>query len=143
MSNKFDYSNLSGDWYNRIGLQVNLIPAQDGSLKGKLYDDKKAYDLTGRFDTDPPSGDGASVGWVVTRPNVVKPTEHNNTTTWSGQYFDWNGGVESIAASWLLTQSTIARKSWNSTNVGNDLFTREKPSDAEIAKAKAVLFGRQ
>jgi hypothetical protein len=82
---------------------------------------------------------GLSVGWVVTFRNRKLNT--HSTTTWSGQYFDGDGGDERILTHWLLTSSTAPGSVWNLTNVGHDTFTRNKPGATEIVKAQALTVG--
>jgi hypothetical protein len=134
-------SGLSGDWYNQLGSKTTLIADGSGGLSGTYCSAvgtaQDFYILTGRYDADPPSDKGVSVGWVVTWRNS-KLNAHS-TTTWSGQYFD--GGNERILTQWLLTSSTAPSDVWSSTNIGNDTFTRNKPSAAEIAKARALTLG--
>jgi hypothetical protein len=138
MSELVDWKKLSGDWYNRLGSKMTLTADENGGLCGKYNSAvgkaEDFYILTGRFDASPPSNRGVSVGWVVTFRNRM--LNAHSTTTWSGQYFD--GGDERILTHWLLTSSTAPSTVWNSTNVGHEAFTRNKPSAAEIAKAQAL-----
>ncbi|KDR76831.1 hypothetical protein GALMADRAFT_1328802, partial [Galerina marginata CBS 339.88] len=149
MSKKFGIETLSGDWYNQLGSTVHFAVDLNGGLVGKYISAvghaEDGYRLNGRFDADPPAGEGVSLGWTVNWRNVLPDGTVNNahsTTTWSGQYFDESSSVgERIVTNWLLTQSTDPSDIWNSTNVGNDAFTRIMPSAAEISKAKALSFG--
>ncbi|KDR76656.1 hypothetical protein GALMADRAFT_96391 [Galerina marginata CBS 339.88] len=147
MGNKFNFKALSGDWHNQLGSKVHFITDSDGGITGKYNSAvgraEDFYILTGRFDANPPEDEGVSVGWTVTWRNFVDGKENNShsTTTWSGQYFDATSGVERIITNWLLTQSTDTKNIWDSTNVGNDTFVRDKPSTAEIARAKALSVG--
>ncbi|PPQ65800.1 hypothetical protein CVT26_000390 [Gymnopilus dilepis] len=130
-------SKLSGTWYNELGSTMTLTADGSGGLTGKynsaVGEAEDFYILTGRYDADPPSGKGTSVGWVVTFRNS-KLNAHS-TSTWSGQYF--GGTNETILTHWLLTTSSTPANVWSSTNIGTDTFTRTKPSAAEIAKAEA------
>ncbi|KDR68308.1 hypothetical protein GALMADRAFT_78940 [Galerina marginata CBS 339.88] len=147
MSYKFDFKALSGDWHNQLGSKVHFIADADGGITGKYHSAvgkvEDFYILIGRFDTNPPENEGVSVGWTVTWRNVVDGKENNrhSTTTWSGQYFDTTSGVERIVTNWLLTRSTEAKDIWDSTNVGNDTFVRDKPSAAEISMAETLSVG--
>ena len=136
-------SGLSGVWYNQLGSTMTLIADPDGGLSGKynsaVGEAEDFYILTGRFDADPPvdKGVGVSVGWVVTYRN--SELNAHSTASWSGQYFD--DGSERILTHWLLTLSTLPKDVWSSTNLGTDTFTRNKPSAAEIATARALTVG--
>jgi Avidin family len=131
---------LSGVWYNELGSEMFLTADENGGLcgtyKSAVGNAEDFYILAGRFDACPPSdGRGDSVGWAVTFRNDKRNA--HSTTTWSGQYFD--DGVERILTHWILTSSTTPNSVWNSTNVGHDTFTRNKPkAQAEIAKASDV-----
>ncbi|KAJ7483255.1 Avidin/streptavidin [Mycena latifolia] len=133
MSEQLFWKKLSGDWYNQLGSKMTLIAEENGGLRGKynsaVGNAEDFYILTGRFDACPPSDKGVSVGWVVTYRN--RKLNAHSTATWSGQYFD--GGDERIVTHWLLTSSTAPSSVWKSTNAGNDTFTRNEPSAAEIA----------
>ena len=130
-------SSLSGTWYNQLGSKM-ILTASGGGLSGTyesaVGNAENTYILTGRYDTDPPSGKGTSIGWVVTFQN--KTRNAHSTTTWSGQYFGTGG--ERILTHWLLTSSTLPKDVWKSTNLGTDIFIRIKPTDTEIATARAL-----
>ncbi|KAJ7216336.1 tamavidin1 [Mycena pura] len=136
---------LSGVWYNQLGSQMTLIPAQDSGLTG-LYtsavgEADDVYVLAGRFDDNPPADPaaGLSIGWVVTYRN--DQLNAHCTATWSGQFFVSPTGEERIVTHWLLALSTEPSAVWNSTNIGHDTFTRTKPSAAAIAQAHALTVG--
>jgi len=140
-----DWTKLEGCWYNQLGSTMTLnAPTADGGLDGTynsaVGDAKYDYILTGRFDACPPPDMGISLGWVVTYHNNYNNA--HSTATWSGQYFN-DSGDETILTHWLLTRSTLPgpKNVWNSTNLGTDTFTRCEPTDAEIAKARALTFG--
>jgi hypothetical protein len=137
-----DWTKLVGRWYNQLGSWMILNPPRpDGGLDGIYHSavGKAVYEyvLTGRFDASPPRGRGISVGWVVTYRN--DRLNAHSTATWSGQYFDDSAG-EKILTHWLLTRSTQTENVWESTNLGTDTFTRNQPTDAEIAKARALTI---
>ncbi|KAJ7081175.1 Tamavidin2, avidin-like biotin-binding proteins from an edible mushroom [Mycena belliarum] len=127
---------LAGDWYNELGSHMTLVVDGDGGLSGTycspVGDATGDHVLAGRYDTDPPSGEGTTVGWAVSWSD-----DASSTTAWGGQYFDDDSG-ERIITNWLLTSSTTADSVWESTNIGNDTFTRDDPSDAQIAKARVM-----
>ena len=133
-------SKLDGTWYNELGSTMTIATDDNGGITGKYNSAvgkaEDYYILTGRYDVDPTSGEGTSVGWVVNWRNA-KLNAHS-TATWSGQYF--GGSDETILTHWLLTRSSTPDAVWNSTNIGTDTFTRKKPSAAEIAKAEALSF---
>jgi hypothetical protein len=134
---------ISGTWYNQLGSKMELTKDASGGLTGE-YDSavgsaKYKYTLTGRFDTSPPSGEGTSVGWVVTFHNSWGNA--HSTATWSGQYFNVGSSGETILTHWLLTTSTTAANVWESTNIGHDTFTRNQPSAAEVEQAKLLTVG--
>ena len=134
---------LAGKWYNELGSYMILDVDDDGGLAGIYYsavgEAENEYILTGRYDADPPAGEGVSVGWVVTFRN--SELNANSTTTWSGLYFnDAIGQGGRILTQWLLTSSTLPEDIWKSTNIGTDTFTRTKPSAADIAKARLLTF---
>ncbi|KAJ7224590.1 chaperoned ruthenium Metallodrugs that recognize Telomeric Dna [Mycena pura] len=103
---------LSGTWYNELGSVMEIKADGHGGITGtynsKVGDATNFYDLTGRFDSAPPHGEGTSVGWAR------------------------------ILTHWLLTSSTKPPDVWSSTNIGNDTFTRKKPSAADIEHARAM-----
>ncbi|KAJ4476384.1 Avidin/streptavidin [Lentinula edodes] len=108
---------------------MTLIADQNGGLSGQynsaVGNATDFYNLTGRFDTLPPSDAGISVGWVVTYNNEQRNA--HSTATWSGQYFN-NSSVETILTQWLLTTSSTQADVWESTLVGHDEFTRAEIS---------------
>jgi hypothetical protein len=133
-------SKLSGTWYNELGSKMILAVDGAGGLSGSYYsavgDAQDFYILAGRYDNAPPSGAGTSLGWAVTFYN--NKNNAHSTSTWSGQYFNDASG-ERILTNWLLTSSTPAASVWNSTNIGNDTFTRNPPkAQPKIAKARAL-----
>ncbi|KAJ7660855.1 tamavidin1 [Mycena polygramma] len=145
------WENISGDWHNQLGSTMSLRADKNGGLEGeyhsKVGNAPAIYAIVGRFDAGRPAGPavkGVSIGWTVTfRCTIASPDgrmemEHNarTTTTWSGQYF-LDGG-ERILTHWLMSYSTLADDAWDSTNIGSDTFTRNKPTAAEIAQAKTL-----
>ncbi|GAW00753.1 avidin family protein [Lentinula edodes] len=93
-----------------------LIADQNGGLSGQynsaVGNATNFYNLTGRFDTLPPTDAGISVGWVVDWKNDL--LNAHAVTTWSGQYFD-NDNVETILTQWLLTTSSNCVDLFNNT----------------------------
>ena len=117
-----------GKWYNELGSCMEITNAENGQLTGtyesKVGDAKYEYVMTGRYDTC-----GASIGWTVMWKNSTGSSR--SITSWSGQCQQINPGVDAILTTWLLTSETRPENDWNSTNVGKDIFTQEKP-DPEV-----------
>jgi len=146
-----DWGRLNGFWYNELGskMRLNIFDERGGefngeynSTVGKAVD---SYDLSGWVDSDPPRGQGISIGWALSyrKWNDAQVNAHS-TAAWSGQFFDDTGHHDDhggkIFTQWLLTTSTLPgpKNTWNSTHFGRDKFTRKKPSDDEIAQARAM-----
>jgi len=147
-----DWDRLDGVWYNELGskMSLNIFDERGGEFKGEYNSTVgkavNSYDLRGWVDSDPPRGQGISIGWAVTYRNAQ--LNAHSTATWSGQFFDDSGGGHDehhdhggkILTQWLLTTSTLPgpKNTWNSTHLGRDTFTRKKPDDAKIAQARAM-----
>ena len=130
-------SHLIGKWYNELGSCMNITYAKEGMLKG-LYNTKVGnaendYPLTSRYDY---LEDRRSLGWTVTWVNGIHDTS-KSTTCWCGQY-QCNPDTKEpqILTTWLLTTQTTPVDDWNSTNVGQDVFTRSRPLQEIIQKTK-------
>ncbi|KJA14484.1 hypothetical protein HYPSUDRAFT_173356 [Hypholoma sublateritium FD-334 SS-4] len=132
---------LSGIWYNELGSTMILTADATGCLSGKyksaVGNAEDFYVLTGRYDTNAPSDKGVSLAWTVAYNNSLRNA--HSTAGWSGQFFDDDDGEEKILTHWLLTTSSTSESVWKSTNVGTNIFTRNRPSTADIAKARAIL----
>ncbi|MFB7186452.1 avidin/streptavidin family protein [Streptomyces sp. NPDC056230] len=88
------------------------------------------YLLTGRHDGPTSLGQGVALGWTVAWRN-----EHGNVgsvTSWSGQFL---ADPERILTTWLLTRSAVPAQTWESTAVGQDVFTRQKPTSEDVDRA--------
>lgn len=123
---------LAGKWYNELGSRMVLRVAK-GAISGTYTsavgpDGVKGvpFPLTGRLDTSvkpdksqPPTAVGFVVIW----------TRFGSVTTWSGQFVE-HGAV--ILTTWLLTETVGEGQGWQSTEVGQDVFTRTQPSPAEV-----------
>jgi hypothetical protein len=88
---------------------------------------KGPYALGGRR-VSAPSRQGEAVGFVVAWTNDEWSSQ--SATTWSGQY-QVVGGAEVLHTTWLLTRETDPAEDWQSSFVGQDVFTREGPSSEE------------
>ena len=142
MATTVDWKNLNGVWYNQLGSKMTLSADNTGGLSGTYHSNVGGvphdYFLGGRFDPSWPwTNDrvGITLGWAVTYIYDKDSLHIHSTATWSGQFFDDD---QKIITQWLLTRSTKKGDIWSSTTVGNDTFTRTKPTAAEIAKARAL-----
>lgn len=130
---------IGGTWYNELGSTMTLatgVPGPGtplGPLSGTY---QSGVGTSGQFASvgsyDPNNN---TLGFVVTWNNGT--VERSSTTTWCGQYF-YNGGNETLITMWLLCESTAQSATWDSTLVGQDVFTRFPPSQAEIDAKRAV-----
>ncbi len=127
---------LTGTWYNELGSQMVIESACDGMLTGyyntSVGDAKCNYVLTGRYDH---LKDRRSLGWTVTWVNKDY-SNSKSTTSWSGQYQLDHANQPQILTTWLLTVQTKPEDDWNSTNIGQDVFTRACPINEVILKTK-------
>ena len=124
---------LEGTWYNELGSYMILIVADDGSFTGTYYTkvgeaEPIEYPLSGRYDI---ADGGRTLGWTVAWNGV------NSTTTWSGQYLvDSCTNKAEILTTWLLTVQTSEEDEWESTNVGQDNFSRDRPQPEVCERAQ-------
>ncbi|ASO20246.1 hypothetical protein FHR81_000069 [Actinoalloteichus hoggarensis] len=127
---------ITGTWYNQLGSIMVITAGTDGSLTGTyesaVGNAENTYVLTGRYDTDSPTGQGIPLGWVVAYENSFRNA--HSVATWSGQYFD--GTEERINTQWILTSSTTPADEWTSARLGHDEFSRVEPSPADIERAR-------
>lgn len=128
---------LDGTWYNELNSVMNLsvqeIPNNGSVIAGTYQSQVGAaggiYTLSGITDEgtgDPTPNIGFAVSWV--NPNNGNS---NSVTAWSGQLQVING-EEVITAFWLLTQETNPANNWSSTRIGQDVFTRTQPTEAQV-----------
>lgn len=128
---------LSGIWYNELNsvmeLRLNQISNNGsvitGTYQSKVGDAGGIYSLVGISDEgtgDPTPNIGFSVSWV-------NPTygNSNSVTSWSGQ-LQVIGGEEVITTFWLLTRETDPVNNWKSTIIGQDVFRRRPPTEAQV-----------
>jgi Avidin family len=125
---------IDGTWYNELGstmdLQYGPIPGQIAGTYQSGVGTSGQFALVGSYDPN-----NNTVGFVVTWNNGT--VERNSTTTWCGQYFN-NTGDEALITMWLLCGSTPQSATWDSTLVGQDVFTRSQPSAAEVATKQGL-----
>jgi len=126
----------SGIWYNELGSQMQLNVSGNNvwgwyySAVGKAVE---TYPLSGQINTQPfPSS--TALGWAVAWTNSY--SNAHSVTAWSGQYQTIDS-EEEIIAFWLLTdEMSDPNDDWEATQVGRDVFTRSKPSQAQIEKTR-------
>lgn len=127
---------LTGKWYNELGSTMEIKAAKDGMLTGwyntKVGNAKRDYILTGRYDH---LEGRKSLGWTVTYTNEYC-SKAKSTCSWSGQYQLDRASQPQILTTWLLTTETEPKDDWNSTRLGQNVFTRECPSEELILKTK-------
>nr|BAO23571.1 tamavidin 2-N115C [synthetic construct] len=127
-------SSLTGTWYNELNSKMELTANKDGTLTGKYLskvgDVYVPYPLSGRYNLQPPAGQGVALGWAVSWEN----SKIHSATTWSGQFFSESSPV--ILTQWLLSSSTARGDVWESTLVGCDSFTKTAPTEQQIAHAQ-------
>jgi hypothetical protein len=117
---------LAGTWYNELGSKMEITV--NGLLLTGTYKSgvgaEGTYSLTGAFDTNPVVNKNQSLGFVVAWQN--EKSNHNSTTSWSGRYLE-TPTSETLVTFWLLTAAQPAQ--WESTLIGEDIFTRTAPSE--------------
>lgn len=120
-----------GLWYNELGSVMN-ISVSGNSVWGSYYTAVgravDTYPVAGRIDATPYAY-GQAIGWVVSWQNAY--LNSHSATTWCGQYQSTADGEE-IVALWLLVSETPPDRDWESTQVGQDVFTRTPPSEEQI-----------
>lgn len=127
---------ITGRWYNELGSTLLIQEVQNGIVQG-LYSTvvsshgcaEGVFVVSGVTDTD--SGGQAvafSVAWQNGRCSC------KSVTAWSGQIVD-----DHISAFWLLTQETEPTQNWQSTIIGQDVFTRSQPQPEDIATKQRIL----
>ncbi|MET8942770.1 avidin/streptavidin family protein [Streptomyces sp. NPDC004542] len=125
---------IDGEWYNEFGSQMRLEADPHGSVSGEYVTAvghaPGTYLLTGRHDGPTGPGHGSALGWTVAWRN-----DHGNlgsVTSWSGQFMT---DPERVLTTWLLTRSAPTAETWESTVVGQDVFTRQKPTGEDVDRA--------
>ncbi len=128
---------FSGVWYNELGSEMQLS-ASGGQVSG-IYMTSVGYasgdyTISGRYNETPSSG-GQALGWAVAWDNPY--INSHSATAWSGQYqTDPTTNAEEIGTFWLLTSETDPDDDWAATQIGQDTFTRQKPTSDAIEKAR-------
>lgn len=123
---------IEGVWYNELGSMVD-IHASGSRLTGGYQSAVGAggtFPMVGMIDPTPSSGQ--TFGMVVTWNNGTSDLQ--STTAWCGQ-LQMVGGQETLTTMWLLSQSTPPADNWESVLIGQDVFTRNKPSAETMRKA--------
>jgi hypothetical protein len=101
-----------------------------GTYQSKVGDAEGIYTLYGI--TDEGTGDSTpNIGFTV---SWVNPSygNSNSVTAWSGQ-LQIIDNEEVMTTLWLLTQETNPTNNWASTRVGQDVFKRNPPTEAQVA----------
>lgn len=128
----------AGTWYNELGSLMELTI--DGANVTGVYqtavgDASGIYELVGRVDIDgDPDGNGQAIGWSVSWTNDDQGSSHS-VTSWSGQY-QMNNGEEEITTLWLLTSETSPDYDWAATQINQDVFTRNPPTEEDVQRAQ-------
>ncbi len=125
----------SGLWYNELGSQMQLN-ISGNNVWGWYYSAvgtaQFTYLLTGQINTQPYPFSQV-LGWAVAWTNAYQNA--HSVTAWSGQYQTIDG-EEEIVAFWLLTSEMPEQDDWEATLIGQDVFTRTKPAQDQIEKAR-------
>jgi len=128
---------LDGAWHNELGSTLTITTKDDGTLEGtyesRVGETTGSYPVTGRHHPRPGDGAGSAVGWVVSWTN--SSTDCYSLTSWAGQYFA--AEPERLSMTWLLVMEGAPGEAWESTLIGQDLFTRTVPHDAEVRRRLA------
>ncbi|MFD9893913.1 avidin/streptavidin family protein [Amycolatopsis sp. NPDC059027] len=128
---------IGGVWYHDDGSVLTLKASPDGQITG-TYEIASApqwgkFVVSGRYETTPAAGTGAAAGWVIAWHNDKQ--DFHSVTSSSGQFF--GGDLQRIFVQTLSTHGTTTNDIYLSTMVDHDSYSRTKPSQAEIAKARA------
>ena len=125
---------IAGTWFNELGSEMELTIDDKGSISGhyisKVGEAKGQYILVGRYDLKPAADHGTALGWSVSWLN--DQLDANSVTSWSGQYLAVD--EERIVTLWLLATETLPADLWESTLVGQDIFTRTAPSTEQVER---------
>jgi len=123
-------SSVQGIWYNELGsiMTINNVEQDTiiGTYNSNVGEAEYDYPLIGKFDALSSASDRKAIGFVVFWNNESTGNSQS-ITTWSGRY---NADDQQIYTSWLLTNAKGAE--WSSTNIGQDVFIRTKPSIEDI-----------
>jgi hypothetical protein len=121
---------LDGDWYNELKSKM-VLSVTGAGITGTYHtavgNATGVYDLVGRIDSK--AGSSRGIAFVVSWENTYGNSE--SVTAWSGEV-QVDGQDERILTTWLLTMETDPANNWESTIVGQDVFTRTPPSDADV-----------
>jgi hypothetical protein len=125
---------IEGSWYNELGSTMEI--RQEGSTISGTYctavgDAEGTYSLLGQINIKPSQG-GQAVAWCVVWTNTSGHSD--STTSWCGQYQTVEG-IEEISTFWLLTSEQLPANDWRATNIGQDTFSRSKPTPEQMASA--------
>ncbi|MBB5609072.1 MULTISPECIES: avidin/streptavidin family protein [unclassified Janthinobacterium] len=128
-------TNFSGTWYNELGSSMT-IEQNGNNLSGNYYtavgEASGTYPLVGLV--NPSQDTSQTVAWTVTWQNSTGNAL--STTAWCGQVQVINN-VPTITAMWLLTGETTPANDWESTRIGQDVFTPQPPNSTQSKIALA------
>ncbi|XP_068709555.1 avidin-related protein 4/5-like [Montipora foliosa] len=123
---------VSGIWHNQLGSTMEINLNKDGTSFSGTYSNNAPdsppliESLIGSVGS---SGSPATLGFTVNFEGG------RFTTSWSGQYFN-NDGDEVLLTTWLMTANlSDANEYWESTNVGQDRFTRQPQAQKKGRKS--------
>lgn len=124
MATPSEYGDVSGKWYNELGSVMELTQSENGALGG-VYKNMAPDSSTVEERVIGSLGKGvpATLGFTVNFE------DGKYTTSWSGQYFKEAGvdNKEVLLTTWLMTANLQdSSEYWESTNIGQDRFTREQ-----------------
>lgn len=126
---------INGTWYNELGSKMKLSVSDNvitGTYDTNVGSGSGIYPLTGYLNTANP--EGIAIGWTVLWNN--KYGNQKSLTSWAGQYQLIDEKREELDAFWLLVTESDSAAEWAATNIGQDVFTRNKPTEDMILSAK-------
>ena len=125
---------VAGTWYNELQSEISIDEYSEGPGRLRGYyqtavgnvPSNQKYHLVGTYDT---SGDASkgTIAFTVQWLHGPDGDNLNSTTAWSGQRIKLNeSGEGAISTTWLLTTQEKVEDLWSATNIGTNVFTREK-----------------
>lgn len=116
---------LEGSWVNQLGSELYLEADPEGAIRGTFSNHAGwgLHEACAVYGVCDPSSSGLDtvLGFVV-----LWPAAHTQTA-WSGQY---HADDDTIRATWLMTTETEPEDEWRATIVGQDIFTRARPTNS-------------
>jgi hypothetical protein len=127
---------LEGSWYNELGstMVIKTIDPTNQTVLGTYQSAVSSsgcaqgvFPLVGSSDV---LAGGQTFGWTVCWLNASSKCW--STTSWAGQLLEDNA---TITALWLLTMKVDPDEEWASTLIGQNVFTRNQPTEDEVVQA--------